>query len=219
MGLSAAGGELGSFLGRVFCVISKMPSTPSHSVIPCGMCTPFHTSRCWFPGTASTRSCVSPQANGDLGLLGGHRDTFGAHSPSRAGGAAVGRRGCLSESALSAVCFPPPAPSRRAPASEPRPTATFRLFQRPFPAAGSAAVPWPGLKGAPTMSLCARLLRRAGIRHRRDTGPNPPCWGLRVWGAARGAAPNSASPKCGVPGKGMVPNSPSDVPQNSASLG
>lgn len=73
----------------------------------------------------------------------------------------VGCRGCqghLSASALSsplAVCFPRPAPSRRAEASERRPTATFRLLQRPFP---RSAIPWPRLKAGPTMRYCARLL-------------------------------------------------------------
>lgn len=73
----------------------------------------------------------------------------------------VGCRGCqghLSASALSsplAVCFPRPAPSRRAEASERRPTATSRLLQRPFP---RSAIPWPRLKAGPTMRYCARLL-------------------------------------------------------------
>lgn len=78
------------------------------------------------------------------------------------------------QSALSAVCFPRPAPSHCAEASERRPTATFRLLRRPFPC---AAIPWPCMKAGPTMRHCAwREAAAGGAAH-----PPAPNTFLGIW--------------------------------------
>lgn len=165
-------------------------------------------SACWGQQEPSTR------ISGDAGLVQGTGASLtppGLAVPGRCRRWWRGCQGHLSASALSApraVCFPRPAPSRRAEASERRPTATFRLLQRPFP---RAAIPWPRLKAGPTMRYCARLLGgeaaagaktrlpgRGGAGRGRAHAHQHPAALLGSWGSWM-------VPKMLHPGVGMLP--------------